>query len=291
MQNKFLIKPLKSFVLFLTVFAPCFSPAFSLAQDAAISTSQIAKDIEKSMIFEKESREKIDFYRTDNSKKKSSFTIKSKDFAKDDKTSSVDIVVNSENVGSLDLREKEKLAYNAALIEQYEVAIELYKQILVKEPNNNDIKFALATVYQRLGQFAQAKNIYSQLLKSGTENQDAVIGNLLSIITDESPREAVYLISRLSTENPKSATILASAGNAYDRVNDYDHAISMFERAINIDSTRLDYQYNLALIYDKTSNYEKALGLYSQLVKNASDGQGIPLDQVKKRIEFIRQKL
>lgn len=287
MQNKILIKLLKSFALFLVIFAPCFS----FAQDAEISTSQIAKDIEKSMIFDQDARQKIDFYRSDNSKKKSSFTIKSKDFDKEDKTSSVDIVVNNENIGSFDLREKEKLAYNASLIEQYEVAIELYKQILLKEPNNTDIKFALATVYQKLGQFAQAKNLYSQLLKANVENQDAVIGNLLSIITDESPRDAVYLISRLSTENPKSATILASAGNAYDRINDHQHAITMFERAIAIDSSRLEYQYNLALIYDKTSKYEKALTLYSQLVKNAAEDQSIPVDQVKKRIEFIRQKI
>ena len=89
MQNKILIKLLKSFALFLVIFAPCFS----FAQDAEISTSQIAKDIEKSMIFDQDARQKIDFYRSDNSKKKSSFTIKSKDFDKEDKMNNAEVKV------------------------------------------------------------------------------------------------------------------------------------------------------------------------------------------------------
>jgi tetratricopeptide (TPR) repeat protein len=286
MQNNFLIKSLKSFVLFFLIFAPCFSHA----QDA-VSNPEIMKEIEKSMIFDKESREKIDFYKNDKSKKKSSFSIKTKDFIQEEKSSTVDIVVSNENVGSFDLRQKEKLAYNAALVEQYEVAIELYKQVLQKEPKNNDVKFALATVYQRVGQAAQAKTLYYQLLKSDMDNQDAIVGNLLSILTDESPRDAVYLITRLSTQNPKSATILASAGNAYDKMKNYPQAISFFEKAIVIDPTRIDFQYNLAVIHDKSENYEKAISLYSQIIKSGLDDQSIPMDQIKKRVEFLRKKL
>ncbi len=287
MQNDFLTNSLKKLAVFFAV----FSSGFSYAQDAAISTTEIFKEIEKSLIFDKESRQKIDFYQSDNSKKKSSFSIKSSDFNKSENLSSVDIVVNDENIGSFDLRQKEKLAYNAALIEQYEVAIELYKQVLAKEPADNHIKFALATVYQRVGQFDQAKSLYYQLLKSDIENQEAIIGNLLVILTEESPRNAIYLISRLSTQNPKSATILASAANAYDKMDNYPQAISLFERAVIIDSSRIDYQYNLAVTYDKNANYEKAIDLYSKILRNASDDQTIPLDQIKKRIEFIRQKL
>ena len=290
MQNDFVINLSKKLTLLSVAFF-CFSFRTSQAQDVAIPNVEIVKEIEKSLIFDKDARQKIDFYQSDNSKKKSNFTIKSSDFNREDHSSSIEIVVNDENIGSFDLRQKEKLAYNSALVEQYEVAIELYKQILVKEPTNNYVKFALATVYQRVGQFSQAKTIYYQLLKSNVENQEDVVGNLLAILTDESPRDAVYLISRLSTQNPKSPTILASAANAYDRMENYDQAISLLEKAVILDPDRIDYQYNLAVIYDKKANYEKALDLYSKIIRVSSDDQLIPTDQIKKRIEFIRQKL
>lgn len=258
-----------------------------------VSTTEIIKEIEKSLIFDKESREKIDFYQQENSDKKSDITINSSNSTNPDSEikSSMNMVVINPKSDNFDIREKEKLAYNTVLIGQYEVAIELYKQILLVEPNNLYAKFSLAVVYQKIGQFRQAKTLYHQLLKNSPENQDEIVGNLLAILIEESPRDAVYLLSRLTTQNPKSSNVLAQAAIAYDKIKNFDQAISLLQKAIAIDPENVSYKYNLAVIYDKISQFDKALEIYSDVVKNYSDqNQSVPLDQVKKRIESIKNK-
>jgi tetratricopeptide (TPR) repeat protein len=85
---------------------------------------------------------------------------------------------------------------------------------------------------------------------------------------------------------------LAQSAMAYEKIRDYDQAISLLQTAISNDSSNLNYKYNLAVIYDKTNDYEKALDLYSNVAKNYSEENHlIPIDQVRKRIESIRSKL
>lgn len=285
----------KNFALFLLLTALQTSPIQSFAEDY-ISTTDIIKEIEKTLLFDQDSRVKIDSYQRNNSKKTSDYTINAGTSAGlngDDKSaSSVDIVIVDPKTNNFDIREKEKLAYNAALIGQYEVSIELYKKILESEPNNLYAKFSLAVVYQKVDQYRQAKTLYYQLLKANPTNEEEIIGNLLAILVSESPRDAIYLLSRLAVENPKSGYILAQSAIAYDKIKNYDQAISLMQKAIIIDPSNIGYKYNLAVIYDKTGDYEKALELYTNVAKNYSDGnQSVPIDQVQKRIESLRNKL
>jgi tetratricopeptide (TPR) repeat protein len=290
MNINFLIKNLSEIFAFL--FLALYITSFSAHSSTSTQNNDIVKQIEKNLIFDKDSRDQIDFYKSNSSKKKSDFTIDASGGESEIKASSpLDILVTDSKIDNLDAREKERLAYNAALIGQYEVAVEIYKQIITAEPENNYAKLSLAIAYQKIGQFSQAKTLYYELLKVDSESQDLVISNLLNILTEESPRDTIYLLSRLVTQNPQSPTILASAAMAYDKIKDYDKAISLLERAVRLDDTRVDYKYNLAIIYDKIAKYENALELYLGIMKSNSSDQNIPLSQIKKRVEFIKKKI
>ena len=277
---------LKSFIIFLVFFA---QKSFA---DDYVSTNDVVKEIERTLIFDKSSRQQIDFYKKKNLSRKSDINIEAGNDEKSTSSVKIDMVVADSKVGSASLREKEQIAYNSVLIGQYEVAIELYKQVLEKERDNSYSKFALATVYQKIGQFRQAKTLYYQMLKSGVENQEEVVGNLLDILIEDSPQDATYLLSRLAVQNPDSPNILAFAALAYNKAKNHDQAISLMQKAITLDSENVDYKYNLAVIYDQTEQYSKALDLYSEVVRKYSDAnQSVPIDQVKKRIEFISTKI
>jgi tetratricopeptide (TPR) repeat protein len=277
---------LKSFIIFLVFFA---QKSFA---DDYVSTNDVVKEIERTLIFDKSSRQQIDFYKKKNLSRKSDIDINAVNDEKSTSSVKIDMVVADSKVGSASLREKEQIAYNSVLIGQYEVAIELYKQVLEKERDNSYSKFALATVYQKIGQFRQAKTLYYQMLKSGVENQEEVVGNLLDILIEDSPQDATYLLSRLAVQNPDSPNILAFAALAYNKAKNHDQAISLMQKAITLDSENVDYKYNLAVIYDQTEQYSKALDLYSEVVRKYSDvNQSVPIDQVKKRIEFISTKI
>lgn len=255
-----------------------------------VSTTDVVKEIEKTLLYDKSSREQIDFYKKQKTKRKSDVTIQAGNSEINPEQFSIVVKeAKSSNIGN---RDKEQLAYNSVLIGQYEVAIELYKQVLKKEPDNNYAKFALATVYQKIGQFRQAKSIYYQMLKSGVDNQDEVIGNLLDILIEDSPQDATYLLSRLAVQNPDSANIFAYAAIAYSKVKNYDQAISMMKKAVILDGENVEYKYNLAVFYDKSEQYKEAVETYLQVIREAPrDSEVFSMDDIKKRVEFIGKKI
>ncbi len=251
-----------------------------------VSTTDIVKEIEKTLLFDKESREKIDVYQK-KSVSKGSITLDKSSPESADKDS-FDIMVVNPKSNNFNLREKEKLAYNFSLVSQYEAAIELYKKVLAEEPKNEYVKFSLAVVYQKIGQLRQAKNLYYDLLKQSPSNREEIVSNLISILIEESPKDSIYLLSRLSTQNPDSAFIMAQTAVAYNKVKNYDQAVSYLKKAIELDSERVDYKYNLAIIYDQAEKYPEAVSMYNDVLSHYKDSdQQLPIEQIEKRIQVI----
>jgi tetratricopeptide (TPR) repeat protein len=260
----------------------------SFAAEDTVSTVEAVDQIQKTLLFSnKEAAEKLSSQR-----KVVAIDRTSKDDGSDIKILVLDPKAESAN------DQKQKLAYNSALAGQYEVAVELYKQVIKSDPKNNYAKFALASSYHMLGQYKQAKNLYYQLLKNNWDDEktkNELIGNLISVIVEESPNDAVYILAKLSNENPSSAYILAGAAMAYDKIKQTDQAILLLKRAINIDPKEVKYQFNLAILYDKSEDYQNALKCYQDVIKNYVSSQdidnSIPIVQVKQRIEFIKNKI
>lgn len=262
-----------------------------------VGNLDLTREIEKSLLFDKSDSEKFDVYNneygTNLVDKPTIGEVQAKD--EDEKKytpEEMSIVMVDKVKIDKDLREKEKLAYNSVLIGQYEIAIEIYKEILQKEPKNLYAKYSLAVVYQRLNQFKQAKNIYYELLKSEAENKDEIINNIIVILTEESPREAIYMLTRLTIQNPSRHYLFASMALAYEKISDYNSAIKNYTKALDLDYGNMNYCYNLGVLYDQNKEYEKALEMYSNVVKN-NDGSNreIALDSVKRRIEKIKQMI
>jgi Flp pilus assembly protein TadD len=203
------------------------------------------------------------------------------------------VVVNPK-IDDLDIRQKERLAYNSAAIDQHEVAITLYKEVIAAEPNNSYAKFSLAVIYQKLGQFRQAKTLYYQLLKTAPDIYQEVITNLLTILIEESPKEAAYLLSRLANENSQSDYIAAQAAIAYERIKEHTRAIIMIKKAIELAPDNLLYKYNLAVMYDKAEKSKEAVEAYNLLLRNYRQNddkqQEIPIEQVQSRIKTLKNK-
>jgi len=262
-----------------------------------IGNSDLTREIEKTLLFDKSDNEKFDVYNneygTNLVDKPTLGEVKEKDEEEKKYTpEEMNIVMIDKVKIDKDLREKEKLAYNSVLIGQYEIAIQIYKEILQKEPKNLYAKYSLAVVYQRLSQFKQAKNIYYELLRGDAENKDEVINNIIAILTEESPREAIYLLTRLTLQNPQKHSLFASMALAYEKISDYNSAIKNYTKALELDYGNINYCYNLGVLYDENKEYEKALEMYANVVKNNdSSNSEIAFDSVRRRIEKIKQMI
>ncbi|MDA0902266.1 MAG: tetratricopeptide repeat protein [Proteobacteria bacterium] len=248
------------------------------------SNSQALQQIEKTLIFSDLDEIKA------KEQGKSNFVIDKSPSNNQNGSSQVQIVVVEADRGE-EIQKKTKMAYSAILVKQYEVAIELYKQILKLEPNDKYIQFSLATAYHELKQYKQAKTIYHDLLRSNPDNKNEIIGNLLDIIIEESPMEAVYFLDKLAAQNPKSADLLARSAMVYDKTGKQDQAILLLDRAIKLDPQNHDYKLNLAIIYDKMKEVKKALPLYKKALRGYKQIDNIDKNQIiieiQNRIDFI----
>ena len=182
-------------------------------------------------------------------------------------------------------------AFNAMSIGQYEVAVYLYKQVLKQNQNDMYAMLGLATAYQYLGQYVQAKPLYLKVLEAFPQDQQ-IMANVLSIIINETPYESTYLVSNIAEQNTNSPLIQAQAGMAYARVKNYQQAINYLRRAVELDQNNIEYKYNLAVLYDLNGNYEQAKFLYNELISfystNADASYNLPLAEIQNRLNTLK---
>ena len=179
-------------------------------------------------------------------------------------------------------------AYQAIQLKEYEIAIKLYKEALKLNNKDNFTKLSLATTYHILGQYAQAKPIYIELLPV-FPNSEQLISNLLSIIIQESPYEAIYLLPALANKYSNSAVIQAQTSIAFSSVERYNEAIKYIKNAIYLNEDNVEYKYNLAVLYDITKDYNKAYTSYKDVYNSirSNPNSSISVKAVEDRIKTI----
>ena len=202
-------------------------------------------------------------------------------------------MVSEEVNYEIEIAELKRNAYDAMSMKQHEVAIEIYKKILKMTPDDHYVKLALATTYHNLGQYNQAKILYIELMNN-FPNDEKIVNNLLSIITQENPYEAVYLLVSLASKKPENAYIQAQTAMAFGKLENYEDAIKYIKKSLALEARNIDYMYNLAVLYDLSKSYTSALNQYKKVISfaNTNNLKGyIPYNVILKRVEIINKNL
>ena len=179
-------------------------------------------------------------------------------------------------------------AYTMLMGGQTQEAVEVYKNIISSEPNNQDALFGLAATYHRLGELDKARPLYGALLKLNPTHREA-LNNFLVMVSDESPQEALAELERLEQRNPDFSPIPAQEAILMDKMGYTNDAHAKMLRAIELAPENLTYKYNLAIMLDRQGNYADAGALYRLLIDAALKGEKIPssLESLQKRLNFI----
>ena len=104
-------------------------------------------------------------------------------------------------------------------------ALDLYNQLLEKDPNNEKAYNGIGTVFHQAGQFKKAIEYYK----------------------------------RVNQINPNHRNSLNNLGAAYRNIHNYQKAIESFEMAIKIDPNFIDAYTNIGITFNETGEYEKAI--------------------------------
>ncbi|MDB4157833.1 sulfotransferase [Candidatus Pelagibacter sp.] len=159
----------------------------------------------------------------------------------------------------------------------YTEAIDLYNQALKEEPNNNVIRYNLATTLQGLGSYEDAKKEILKILKI---NPKFIIAHkVLSELTDYSSKDSHILdMEKLVNNNDvndiQKIELYFALGKAYEDINEYSKSFEYLKKGNKIKKESLNYNVQselnvLSNIIDvfKEIDFNKKLSNYTSFKK------------------------
>ena len=153
------------------------------------------------------------------------------------------------------------------VLNQQDAAIAKLTQASDKNPQDIDILFKLASLYQKQQQFKKAEQYYEQLLKIAPHHIVS-LNNLAWIYSEHNIKQAVELAKRAHEQAPESAAIMDSYGYFLVRDGHYQQGLKLLKQAAEEVPENNDIQYHLALAFEKTAQRNKALSILEVIVKS-----------------------
>ena len=179
------------------------------------------------------------------------------------------------------LKAYEKINYNSSLytkmlenrafvyykLKQYNNALKDYQMLLKLDTSRQDIKQYIISIMFESGENNLAKETILRLLSNN--NKVGELWNSLGnyYFKSKQPDSAIWAYSKAIELKP-AAMFFYNRANVYSQLNNFDLALSDYNKAISIDSTNADYYLNRGITYfaqkkhiDALNNFNRAIAL------------------------------
>jgi tetratricopeptide (TPR) repeat protein len=110
-----------------------------------------------------------------------------------------------------------------------------------------------------------------------------------SLLTDEQPQKAEGIFVKFTTEFPALAAGYHGLGRSHLDQGRIDEAISLFKKALQIDST-IGSQYRLGIAYAKKGESEMAIKCYEEFLALTTSRDKKAIEDAKDRLEELKKK-
>lgn len=183
-------------------------------------------------------------------------------------------------------------AYYAMNEGSVELALSHYTDVLSKEPDNVDALFGSGLSYYLLSQDDDAIKSYMKLLSIDPKHTDA-INNLSVAVANKDPVIAVDILSKIEALGGGNPVIYAQLGSLYGSLNQDSKAMRYLLMSIDGNPDDSVACYNVAVMYDKMSDYRQSLKYYNKVLDlvGFSDDTILNLYEIKERVVNIRSLL
>ena len=171
------------------------------------------------------------------------------------------------------------LATHARIVNDHQKAIEAYENLAKVSPDDTDVQFNLAGLYQSTGSFDRARELYAKLLANDPKYVDAMVGMARVEVNSGKPlggldylNRALSLAIQLENDDQKAA-ILLGLGVTYKLLNKPNDALRTYQEALEIKQRLGDKRGigltldNMAQVQDLLGNSDAALKAYQEALK------------------------
>ena len=201
---------------------------------------------------------------------------------------------------SLSLEEKFKSAIENHQKNNLEVAINLYKEILVADPNNSTINYNLGLAYNEKHHLNEAISCYKKVIEIDP-NYISAHFNLGLIYKDLGDLEKeISCYEKTISINPNHSKAKNNLGLAFKKLGEYSKAKSFYEEAIKIDPNLVEAHNNLGTIFSELGETNKAIKSYENAIKINPDLEFTnnnlgkiykEIGEQKKSVDFFQKSL
>ena len=144
-------------------------------------------------------------------------------------------------------------------------AIEALSSMVEKEDCPAEVFLLLAKAYEKIGQVSFSIDVLRKGVARGFQDL-GIKGNLAFYLGKKGQwTEAVEIYQSLLAEYGESEQLWNQLGSALEAISSYEKAQNAFLKALDIDPLFLDARMNLAHVYHKDGQIEKAQEQYSDL--------------------------
>ena len=197
------------------------------------------------------------------------------------------------NKQNLTLEETFKQAIQNHQKNNFQIAENLYKEILKKETNHFESVFYLGTLYAQTKRFDLAKLLLLKAIQIQPNFADAHnnFGNVLKELGEYQKAKDSY--EKAIQIQPKFADAHNNLGNALKDLGEYRKAINSYNNAINIKPNLASAHYNLGLLNKELGEYLKSKNSYEkaiQIYPNYADAHNNLGNALKELGEYQRAK-
>lgn len=169
-----------------------------------------------------------------------------------------------------------------------QTAIEMYLEVLKKNPDFKDAIFNLVAAYIEISNFAKAYTLLEKLRDLDPENPQVLLNLSVAEIGLGRPEKAIFHLEKAELLKGPRFEIYLNRGIAFSQIGRLDEAIMWHKRAEEIQQDDPLLLFNMALCYDKHEKYNDALRYYLLFLKQGSSFPPHQLIDIKRRIRTLR---
>jgi tetratricopeptide (TPR) repeat protein/predicted Ser/Thr protein kinase len=170
-------------------------------------------------------------------------------------------------------------ACHAQVAKDYPKAIEAYENLAKVSPDDTQVQFILAGLYEDSGALDKAREHYSQVLKADPKDVEALLAAGRVEIKGGNPQGGLEYLNRalipvMQLDNlEEKAAILHAIGVAYSRLNQQDEALRNYQESLAIKRRIGDKRgmavslNNIAQLQELSGNSGEALKSYQEALK------------------------
>ena len=150
---------------------------------------------------------------------------------------------------------------------EFNIAQDLYNQVIKINPNHVSSLNNLGALFKELGDIQNAKNYYEKVIEIDPNHKNS-LNNLGGLFQElEEYQKAINFLEKTIEIDPCYTDAYNNLGIVFKELGENQKAINYYKKAIEIDSNFVNAHYNLGILFKDLREHQKAKNCYEKVVK------------------------